>query len=62
MAEAILLDLLDDEEGADGEDVYTSAVEGADGGARIGDEGFAEKIEAGVDEDGGGRGFAEFVK
>src|SRR5438309_3535625 len=54
--------LFDDEEGADGEGVDAGAIEGADGGARIGDERFAEEVEAGVDEDGGGSGFAEFVE
>src|SRR5215467_6937836 len=55
-------ELFNDEEGADGEDVDAGAVEGTDGGARVGDERFAEEIEAGVDEDGSGGGFAKFVK
>ncbi len=55
------LELLDDEEGADGEGVDAGAVEGADGGAGIGDERFAEEIETGVDEDRRRSGFAEFV-
>jgi len=54
--------LLDHEEGANGEDVDASAIEGTDGSARVGDERFAEEIEAGVDEDGSGSGFAEFVE
>ena len=58
----ILVELLDKEEGAEGEGVDSSAVEGADSGAGIGDERLAEEIEAGVDEDGGGSKFAEFVE
>jgi len=54
--------LLDDEEGADGENVDAGAVEGADSGAGVGDERFPEEIEASVDEDGGGSSFAELVK
>ena len=54
--------LLDDEEGADGEDVNAGAVEAADGSTRICDEGFAKKIKGCVDEDGGGSGLAEFVQ
>lgn len=58
----MLPELLDDEKGADGENVDASAIEGADGGTGIGDKGFAKEIEAGVDKDRGGSGFAEFVK
>ena len=54
--------LLDQKEGAEGEGVDAGAVEAADGAAGIGDEGFAEEVERGVDEDGGGGGFAEFVE
>lgn len=54
--------LLDDEERAECEGVNASAVEGANGGAGIGDERFTKEIEAGVDEDGRGSGFAEFVQ
>jgi len=54
--------LLHYEERADRQGVYAGAVEAADGGAWVGDEGFAEKVEAGIDENGGGSGFAKFVK
>ena len=54
--------LLHEEEGAEGEGIDAGAVEAADGTARIGDQGFAKKIKGGVDKDGGGGGFAEFVK
>ena len=54
--------LLDEEEGAEGEGVDTGTVKTADGPTRVGDERFAEKVEGGVDENGGGRGFAEFMK
>ena len=58
----ISLFLLHYEERADRQGVYAGAVEAADGGAWVGDEGFAEKVEAGIDENGGGSGFAKFVK
>jgi len=54
--------LLDEEEGAEGEGIDAGAVETADGASRVGDERFAEEVEGGVDENGGGRGFAEFVE
>jgi hypothetical protein len=56
------MQLLDEEEGAEGEGIYPGAVERADSGTRIGDEGFTEEIEAGVDENGSRGGFAEFVE
>jgi hypothetical protein len=54
--------LLNQEEGAEGKGVDAGAVETADGAAGIGDEGLAKEIERGVDENGGGSGFAEFVE
>src|SRR6266404_4070500 len=54
--------LLHYEEGTDGQGVYAGAVEAADGGTGVGDERLAEKVEAGIDENGGGSGFAKFVK
>ena len=54
--------LFDHQEGADCQGVDASAVEGADGGAGIGDEGLAEEIKGCVDEDGCGSGFAEFME
>ena len=53
---------LNDEEGTDGEDVDASAIEGTNGSAGISDERFTKEIEAGVDEDGSGSSFAEFVE
>ena len=54
--------LLHYEERADRQGVYAGAVKAADGGAWVGDERFAEKVEAGIDENWGGSGFAKFVK
>ena len=54
--------LLNDEEGADGQGADAGAVEAEDGGARVGDQRFAEKVEAGVDEDRSGSGLAKFVE
>src|ERR1700757_3993532 len=54
--------LLHEKEWAYGEGIDSGAVEAADGAAGSGDEGLAKKIERGVDEDGGGTGFAEFVE
>jgi len=54
--------LLHYQERADREGVYAGAVEAADGGTGVGDERFSEKVEAGVDENWGRCGFAEFVK
>src|SRR6266566_4006589 len=53
---------LHNKEGADGQDVDAGAIEAADGGAGIGDQRLAEKIERCVDEDGSGSGFAEFME
>ena len=48
--------------GPEGEGVDAGAIEAADGAAGIGDQGLAEKVERGVDENGRGRRFAEFVQ
>jgi hypothetical protein len=56
------LALLDDEEWANGQGVDAGTVEAADGGAGVGDERFAEEIEAGVDENRSWSRFAKFVK
>ena len=53
---------LDEEEGAEGQSVDAGAVEAADSAARVGDERFAKEVEGGVNEDGSGGGFAEFVE
>ena len=53
--------LLDEEERAKGERVNAGAVKTADGAAGVGDERLSEEVEGSVDENGGGRGFAEFV-
>ena len=55
-------DLLHQEEGAEGEGVDAGAVEAADRAAGVGDEGLAKEIERGVDENGCGSRFAEFVE
>jgi len=54
--------LLDEEERAKGERVNAGAVKTADGAAGVGDERLSEEVEGSVDENGGGRGFAEFVE
>ena len=50
------------EERAEGEGVDACAVEAADGAAGVGDQRLAEQIEGSVDENGRGRGLAEFVE
>lgn len=54
--------LFDEEEGAEGEGVDAGAEEAANGAAGVGDQGLAEEVEGGVDENGGRSGFAEFVE
>ena len=55
-------ELLHQEEGTEGEGVDAGTVEAAHGATGIGDERLAEKIERGVDENGGGSGFTKFVE